>query len=145
MYDIKAILIVVISGVHHDLHQAAPESAVAPLPLLQQDHSKWSLETNCGFDRPSLANLACAQTWQPGMGKKTTDFNSTPIQEASMGNKRHLYTIIYWFELRNTWCFWIFFAQSSQPHYSNFRITHKAEAAVDPACLSQSGVFFLRI
>lgn len=36
-------------------------------------------------------------------------------------------------------------AQSCEPHYSKFRRTHKAEAAVDPACLLHGGRLDLRI
>lgn len=82
------------------LHQAAPESFAAPLPLLQTDHSRWSLGTDCGCERPSLtARFACsrlkAQTWQWN-GPWKMDWK---VLQSIQKHQRWRVNVIYLFEV----------------------------------------------
>ena len=61
LHDDWVILLILIGT----LHQAAPGSFAAPLPLLQTDHSRWSLGTDCGCERPSLTTPGL-----PAVGKR---------------------------------------------------------------------------
>lgn len=129
------------------LHQAAPGSFAAPLPLLQRDHSRWSLGTDCGCERPSLTTPGLpADTAGSNMAMEWAMKNGlegTPIHPEASTLKSQCHLLVWSAQTR---CFWrIGLHNPAEPHYSKFRITHKAEAAVDPACLLHDGRLDLRI